>query len=139
MLKWNGFEEISQTWPQLKSHFEEGYKTRFASTGGTARTNGYVNHTEAVEDGDSISSIPIHLANNANYQALQDNVQASCQEAQALSQQLATMRAELTQWRANAAVAPPSVPAYVAAPAIAPTNAPAYIQPPSTYLPIEPR
>lgn len=84
-----------------------------------------------MEDGNSISSIPIHLANNVNYRALQDNVQASCQEAQALSQQLATMNAELTQWRANASVAPPAVLAYVTAPAIALPIVPAYIHPTS--------
>ncbi len=115
VLEWNGFADINQTWPELKTHFEEAYEIRLASTGGTARSNGYVNNAEAVEDDDSVSTIQaslcnIHLANNANYQALQDNVNNSRQEAQQLSQQVSSLRSELAQWRAAASTAPPAVP-----------------------------
>lgn len=77
VLKWNRFPEEYQTWPELKSHFEEAYEVCLNTTGGTARSNRYVNNTETIDDDDSISSIQnslcnIHLANNANYQALQD-------------------------------------------------------------------
>ena len=132
ILEWNGFLAANKTWIGLKLHFEEAYELRLASSAGTSRTNGYVNNAEAMDDDDSINSITaslstIHLANNANYQALQDNVQAARQENAAFSQQIAALRSEMSQYRSASVAGPPIAPTYVAAPAIAPV--PAYIQP----------
>jgi hypothetical protein len=148
LLEWQGFDEDNKTWWQLKSHFEEAYEIRLASGQGTAATHGYVNNTE-VQDDDSISTIheslqSIHLANNANYQSLQDHIQAARAET-------ATLRVELQaaqQTLANLAhAAPPTMPPVTfdpgaTAPASVcpvlfppPTAAPVYVPPPVSYAP----
>eukprot|EP00804_Cyclotella_cryptica_P017051 CCRYP_003288-RA/>CCRYP_003288-RA protein AED:0.71 eAED:0.43 QI:0/0/0/1/1/1/2/0/302 len=81
LLEWSGFAEANKTWQQLKLHFEEAYKLRLASGQGTAGTHGYVNSTTANDD-DSIASIQesivnFHMANNVNYQSMQDILQAA--------------------------------------------------------------
>eukprot|EP00804_Cyclotella_cryptica_P001457 CCRYP_003690-RA/>CCRYP_003690-RA protein AED:0.47 eAED:0.47 QI:0/-1/0/1/-1/1/1/0/109 len=81
LLEWQGFEEANKTWEQLKHHFEEAYEIRLASGQGTAGTHGYVYNAEAQDD-DSISTIhdslqSIHIANNANFQSIQDHIQAA--------------------------------------------------------------
>ena len=108
LLEWQGFEDANKTWWQLKLHFEEAYEIRLASGQGTAASYGYVNNADATDD-DSISTIheslqSIHLANNANYQNLQDHIQAARSET-------ATLRAELQaaqQTLANLAYAAPT-------------------------------
>ena len=98
LLEWQDFAEANKTWEQLRLHFEEAYDIRLASGQGTAANHGYVNNAEA-EDDDSLSTIQeslasIHLANNANYQSLQDHLQAARSET-------ATLRAELQAAQQN--------------------------------------
>ena len=138
LLEWQGFDDANKTWEQLKLHFEEAYEIRLASGQGTAATHGYVNNAEVADD-DSLSSIheslqSIHLANNANYQSLQDHLQAARAET-------ATLRAELQATQQNfahlaqaAARAPPApVPPVAYAPNVAPPAA--YIPAPTQYAP----
>eukprot|EP00804_Cyclotella_cryptica_P006044 CCRYP_000272-RA/>CCRYP_000272-RA protein AED:0.46 eAED:0.46 QI:0/-1/0/1/-1/1/1/0/109 len=81
LLEWQGFNDANKTWEQLKLHFEEAYEIRLASGQGTAATHGYVHNVKA-QDEDSISTIQeslqtIHLANTAQYQSIQDHIQAA--------------------------------------------------------------
>ena len=140
LLEWQDFADENKTWEQLKLHFEEAYESRLASGQGTAATHGYVNNAEAVDDDDSLNTIQeslnsIHLANNANYQSLQDSLQAARAET-------ATLRAELQaaqQSFANLAQATARAPP-VAAPPVAyvpPPPAPIYAPPPAQYAPTQ--
>ena len=74
------------------------YEICLASGQDTAAAHGYVNNAEA-EDNDSLGTFQeslrsIHLANNANYQSLQDHLQATCTKT-------ATLRAELQAAQQN--------------------------------------
>eukprot|EP00804_Cyclotella_cryptica_P012938 CCRYP_002290-RA/>CCRYP_002290-RA protein AED:0.50 eAED:0.37 QI:0/0/0/1/0/0/2/0/633 len=91
LLEWSGFADANKTWQQLKL-VEEAYELRLASGQGTAATHGYVNSATANDD-DSMASIQesianFHMANNANYQSMQDILQAARAET-------ASLRAEL--------------------------------------------
>jgi hypothetical protein len=73
----------------LKLHFEEAYEIRLAAGQGTAGAFGYVNHTAAEDDDDSIATIHesinnIHMANNANYANITEHLKASRAETAAL-------------------------------------------------------
>jgi hypothetical protein len=118
LLKWSGFAEANKTWQQLKLHFEEAYELRLASGQGTAGTHGYVNSATS-NNNESIASIQesiinFHMANNANYQSMQDVLQAARAETASLRAEL-----QLTQQSfANFAHATPSpysppIPQYV--------------------------
>ena len=135
LLEWQDFEDANKTWEQLRLHFEEAYDTRLASGQGTAANHGYVNNAEA-EDDDSLSTIQeslqsIHLANNANYQSLQDHLQAARAET-------ATLRAELQaaqQNFANLTQAAARAPTISAPPAPYAPPPPAYAPPQVPYAP----
>ena len=138
LLEWQDFDEANKTWAQLKLHFEEAYEVRLASGLGTAASHGYVNNAAAETDDDSISTIQeslasIHLANNANYQALQDNLQAARTETATLRSELQAAHATM----ANLAQARQTVPAPAYAPPPAPQFAPAAAQyvPPAPAVP----
>ena len=100
LLEWNGFAEDNKTWPEMKSHFTEAYDLLLTTGGGTAGAAGYhgANYT-ADNDDDSMTSITasitnMHIANNANAQAINDNmstITAETRELRALVNQLAMM------------------------------------------------
>eukprot|EP00804_Cyclotella_cryptica_P010472 CCRYP_012303-RA/>CCRYP_012303-RA protein AED:0.45 eAED:0.14 QI:0/0/0/0.6/1/1/5/0/1176 len=148
LLEWQGFDEANITWEQLKHHFEEAYEIRLASGQGTAATHGYVYKAEAQDD-NSISTIheslqSIHIANNANFQSIQEHIQAARTET-------ATLRAELQaaqQTLANLAhTTPPTMPPSTYIPSVPPAtiiqrvppaaynNLPSYASAPMQYPP----
>lgn len=100
LLEWNGFTEENKTWPGLKTHFTEAYDLLLTTGGGTTGAAGYqgANHTTE-DDDDSITSITasitnMHIANNANAQAINDNmstITAETRELRAMINQLAMM------------------------------------------------
>jgi hypothetical protein len=105
LLEWQDFLDENKTWAQLKLHFEEAYELRLASGQGTAGMHGYVNHAADETDDDSITTIQdslqsIQLANNANFLAMQDNLQAARAETASLRAELQSAQqtfASLTQ------------------------------------------
>ena len=97
LLEWNGFDDINKTWPQLKEHFAEAYELFISTGGGTAGSHGYVN---MAADDDSIKSIEntlgqMSVTNNANYQAVTDEVK-ELRNALTLTQQQLAMVAKST-------------------------------------------
>ena len=136
-LEWQGFDKANKTWEQLKLHFEEAYEIRLASGQGTAAAHGYVNSAEA-EDDDSLSTIQeslhsIHLANNANYQSLQDNLQAARAETATLRAELQAAQQNFANLAQAAVRAPPTAVPPVAY--VPPVAAPSYAPPPAPYAP----
>jgi hypothetical protein len=137
-LEWQGFTEENKTWQQLKLHFKEAYEIRLAAGQGTAGAHGYVNHTAAEDDDDSIATIQesinnIHMANNANYANITEHLKASREETAALRAELAAAKQEMANYaRAGApAPAPAAIPQYVAAP-------PTVYAPPPVYTTQQP-
>eukprot|EP00804_Cyclotella_cryptica_P024020 CCRYP_020051-RA/>CCRYP_020051-RA protein AED:0.50 eAED:0.38 QI:0/-1/0/1/-1/1/1/0/399 len=121
LLEWSGFAEANKTWQQLKLHFEEAYKLRLASGQGTASTHGYVNSATANDD-DSIASIQesivnFHMANNANYQSMQEVLQAARAETVSLRAELQVTQQSFANFaRTTSAPFTPPIPQYVPAP-----------------------
>ena len=146
LMEWNGFDEVNKTWPELKSHFTKAYDILLTSGAGTAAQNGYHGMNNATEgDDDSIGSIKsslqtIHLANNANAQAMNENISAITEEARQLRAILATIQqqvAMLAQARPGGNPYPMVPSAYVPPPAVPYWN-PQYAQqqpapPPAAY------
>eukprot|EP00804_Cyclotella_cryptica_P019081 CCRYP_014487-RA/>CCRYP_014487-RA protein AED:0.29 eAED:0.21 QI:0/0/0/1/0.5/0.33/3/0/1151 len=127
LLEWQDFIEDNKTWAQLKLHFEEAYEIRLASSQGTSGMHGYVNNTTVEMDDDSITTIQdslhsIQMANDANYQALQDNLQAARAETASLHAELQTAQRAMAQYtQANQVTttqpyARPPTPSYTPAP-----------------------
>eukprot|EP00804_Cyclotella_cryptica_P013523 CCRYP_017243-RA/>CCRYP_017243-RA protein AED:0.41 eAED:0.30 QI:0/0/0/1/1/1/5/0/1642 len=120
LLEWSGFAEENKTWQQLKLHFEEAYELRLASGQGTAGTHGYVNSATANDD-DSIASIQesivnFHMANNANYQSMQDILQAARAETASLRAELQSTQQSFANFaRATPPAFVPPIPQYVPA------------------------
>eukprot|EP00804_Cyclotella_cryptica_P000700 CCRYP_000984-RA/>CCRYP_000984-RA protein AED:0.37 eAED:0.21 QI:0/0/0/1/0/0/3/0/1009 len=120
LLEWSGFAEENKTWQQLKLHFEEAYELRLASGQGTAGTHGYVNSATA-NGGDSIASIQesivnFHMANNANYQSMQDILQAARAETASLRAELQSTQQSFANFaRATPPAFVPPIPQYVPA------------------------
>eukprot|EP00804_Cyclotella_cryptica_P014650 CCRYP_012669-RA/>CCRYP_012669-RA protein AED:0.66 eAED:0.28 QI:0/0/0/0.66/0/0.33/3/0/1062 len=103
LLEWQDFAEENKTWAQLKLHFEEAYEIRLASGQGTAGMHGYINNATVEMDDDSITTIheslhSIQMANNANYQALQDNLQAARAETASLRAELQTAQQSMAHF-----------------------------------------
>ena len=121
LLEWSGFTEDNKTWQQLKLHFEEAYELRLASGQGTAGTHGYVNSATANED-DSIASIQesiinFHMANNANYQSMQDILQAARAESASLRAELISTQQSFANFaRTTPTAYVPPIPQFVPAP-----------------------
>eukprot|EP00804_Cyclotella_cryptica_P001036 CCRYP_008351-RA/>CCRYP_008351-RA protein AED:0.69 eAED:0.47 QI:0/-1/0/1/-1/1/1/0/427 len=121
LLEWSGFAEANKTWQQLKLHFEEAYELRLASGQGTAGTHGYVNSATA-NDVNSIASIQesivnFHMANNANYQSMQDILQAARAETASIRAELQVTQQSFANFaRATPTSFTPPIPQYVPAP-----------------------
>eukprot|EP00804_Cyclotella_cryptica_P006988 CCRYP_007119-RA/>CCRYP_007119-RA protein AED:0.63 eAED:0.16 QI:0/0/0/0.5/1/1/2/0/878 len=119
--EWSGFTEANKTWQQLKLHFEEAYELRLASGQGTAGTHGYVNSATATDD-NFIASIQesivnFHMANNANYQSMQDILQAARAETASLRAELQSTQQSFANFASATPTAfVPPIPQYVPAP-----------------------
>ena len=126
LLEWTGLADENKTWQQLKLHFEEAYEQRLDSDQGTSSAHGCVNNMTASEDDNTVTTIQesltnIHMANNANYASLQENLQAERSENAALRVELAATQqtmANFTQATMRALVpapiyAPPIIPQYI--------------------------
>ena len=113
ILKWNGFADGHQTWPEFKSHFQEAYELHLQS-GGFNGNNPYHGAANAFADGDdSIEEINesitnIHRAHNANTEAtsaemaaLRAEVAATRQAMVATQQQMALMAQASPQMQAQ--------------------------------------
>eukprot|EP00804_Cyclotella_cryptica_P023697 CCRYP_019320-RA/>CCRYP_019320-RA protein AED:0.37 eAED:0.35 QI:0/0/0/1/1/1/6/0/1607 len=139
LLEWQDFDEENKTWAQLKLHFKEAYEIRLASGQGTAGMHGYVHNLMVETDDDSITTIheslnSIQLANNANYQALLDNLQAARAETASLRAELQTAKQSMAHFtQASQAM---TTPAFVRPPTphfqpAAPQMAPPVMTPPT--------
>ena len=133
ILEWNGFDEMNQTWPELKSHFAEAYDIRLHSGAGATNIYHGAANTYEIADNDSLGSITqsltsMHLANNANAQSMLDTMSELLAALAATQQHVALLlRAQpATQWT-------PPPPAYTAPPPAYATPPPPAYYPPPTY------
>eukprot|EP00804_Cyclotella_cryptica_P003417 CCRYP_018563-RA/>CCRYP_018563-RA protein AED:0.22 eAED:0.19 QI:0/0/0/1/0.33/0.25/4/0/1155 len=123
----------NKAWQQLKLHFEEAYELRLASGQGTAATHGYVNSATANDD-DSMASIQesianFHMANNANYQSMQDILQAARAETASLRAELQSTQQSFANFtRATPPAFIPPIPQFIPAP---PTGQHQFTPPPA--------
>ena len=99
ILKWNGFDPAHKDWPNLKSHFGKAYNVCLRLGADTTNANWYhgmANATDGVDDS-SIGSIceslgAIQVANNANFQVINDNMSAMSEDVQTTTSYLCPSR-----------------------------------------------
>eukprot|EP00804_Cyclotella_cryptica_P028204 CCRYP_011045-RA/>CCRYP_011045-RA protein AED:0.18 eAED:0.15 QI:0/0/0/1/1/1/2/0/1234 len=133
LLEWSGFVDANKMWQQLKLHFEEAYELRLASGQGTAATHGFVNSATANDD-DSMASIQesianFHMANNANYQSMQDILQAARAETASVRAELQSTQQSFANFtRATPPAFIPPIPQFIPAP---PTGQHQFTPPPA--------
>ena len=100
ILKWNGFMNNHQTWPEFKSHFQEAYELQL-QFGGFNGNNPYHGAANAFTDGDdSIEEINesitnIHRARNANTEATSTESAALCAEVASTRQALVATQQQM--------------------------------------------
>ena len=115
VVAWTALPDKS--WQSFKNHFGAAVSVRLESGMGTAGTHNYVNNTQEVNDDDaSIESIKryiggVQLANNANVQTMNNNLQQVTAWQEAMSNELARLN------QAMAALSLPQPTQYVLPPA----------------------